>query len=226
MAQELSQSISHVATGAGVPTRCLITDMNQVLGKSVGNAVEMAECIDFLCNPQQAEPRLLELTIELAAHMLDISGAADTLDAARDKARDALNKGHAAQVFAKMVEGLGGPADLLEKPTLYLPQAPIVKPILAPLSGYVSAMDVRAIGMSMVSLKAGRSKAEDPIDYAVGLSNMVQMNDYVEQGQPIALAHVRSDDQLNMLNQQILKTIQLSPKACKTQALIKECYQA
>jgi thymidine phosphorylase len=87
-------------------------------------------------------------------------------------------------------------------------------------------MDVRAIGMSMVSLKAGRSKAEDPIDYAVGLSNMVQMNDYVEQGQPIALAHVRSDDQLNMLNQQILKTIQLSPKACKTQALIKECYQA
>ena len=226
MAQELSQSISHVATGAGVPTRCLITDMNQVLGKSVGNAVEMAECIDFLCNPQQAEPRLLELTIELAAHMLDISGAADTLDAARDKARDALNKGHAAQVFAKMVEGLGGPADLLEKPTLYLPQAPIVKPILAPLSGYVSAMDVRAIGMSMVSLKAGRSKAEDPIDYAVGLSNMVQMNDYVEQGQPIALAHVRSDDQLSMLNQQILKTIQLSPKACKTQALVKECYQA
>jgi len=70
MAQELSQSISQVATGAGVPTRCLITDMNQVLGHSVGNSVEMAEAIDFLLHPAKADARLLEITIELAAHML------------------------------------------------------------------------------------------------------------------------------------------------------------
>ena len=72
MAQVLSQSISQVATGAGVPTRCLITDMNQVLGRSVGNAVEMMECIEFLLNPAQADERLVDLTLELAAHMLDL----------------------------------------------------------------------------------------------------------------------------------------------------------
>jgi len=226
MAQELSRSISQVATGAGVPTRCLITDMNQVLGGNVGNAVEMAECIDFLLNPGQADPRLLEITLELAAHMLDICGAAESLDVARDKATTALNKGHAAQVFADMVVGLGGPSDLLEKPAYYLPQAPIVKPIIALQSGYVSAMDVRGIGLSLVSLKAGRSKADDPIDYAVGLSEMVQIGDYVEQGQALAVAHVRNADQLALVNQQIPSLIQLGAEASVAQALVKELYQA
>ena len=226
MAQELSQSISHVATGAGVPTRCLITDMNQVLGHSVGNAVEMAECIDFLLNPAQADPRLLELTIELAAHMLDLSGAAASLSDARNKASAALNQGHAAQVFADMVQGLGGPADLLEKPAHYLPQAPIVKPILASVSGYVTGMDVRGIGMCMVGLKAGRTKAEDSIDYAVGLSKMAQLNDYVEQGEVLALAHVRNDEQLHMVQQQLSSLIELNPKALGAQTLVKEFYQA
>jgi|TARA_B110000211_G_scaffold226620_1_gene280402 thymidine phosphorylase len=226
MAQELSQSISQVATGAGVPTRCLITDMDQVLGRNVGNAVEMAECIDFLLNPTQADPRLLDITIELAAHMLDISGVAGSLDVARDKASAALNKGHAAQVFADMVVGLGGPADLLEKPAHYLPQAPMVKPIVATQAGYVSAMDVRGIGLSLVSLKAGRSKADDAIDYAVGLSDMVQMGDYIEQGQALAVAHVRTDEQLDLVNQQLPSLIQLAPEAPAAQALVKEFYQA
>ena len=226
MAQVLSQSISQVATGAGVPTRCLITDMNQVLGRSVGNAVEMAECIEFLLNPAQADPRLLDITLELAAHMLDISGAAESLDIARTKATAALNEGYAAQVFADMVVGLGGPADLLEKPAHYLPQAPMVKPIVATQAGYVSAMDVRGIGLSLVSLKAGRSKADDAIDYAVGLSDMVQMGDYIEQGQALAVAHVRTDEQLDLVNQQLPSLIQLAPEAPAAQALVKEFYQA
>ena len=226
MAQVLSQSISQVATGAGVPTRCLITDMNQVLGRSVGNAVEMAECIEFLLNPAQADERLVDLTLELAAHMLDLSGVADNLNDAKDKASAALNQGRAAQVFARMVAGLGGPTDLLEKPQRYLPQAPIVKPILASHSGYVCAMDVRAIGLSLVTLKAGRSKADDAIDYAVGLSGMAQIGDYIEQGQPLAVAHVRNDNQLALINQELVNLIQLAPDASRLEPLVKEIYQA
>ena len=226
MAQVLSQSISQVATGAGVPTRCLITDMNQVLGRSVGNAVEMMECIEFLLNPAQADERLVDLTLELAAHMLDLSGVADNLNDAKDKASAALNQGRAAQVFARMVAGLGGPPDLLEKPQHYLPQAPIVKPILASHSGYVCAMDVRAIGLSLVTLKAGRSKADDAIDYAVGLSGMAQIGDYIEQGQPLAVAHVRNDNQLALINQELVNLIQLAPDAPRLEPLVKEIYQA
>ena len=226
MAQVLSQSISQVATGAGVPTRCLISDMNQVLGRSVGNAVEMAECIEFLLNPAQADERLVDLTLELAAHMLDLSGVADNLNDAKNKASAALNQGRAAQVFARMVAGLGGPTDLLEKPQRYLPQAPIVKPILASHSGYVCAMDVRAIGLSLVTLKAGRSKADDAIDYAVGLSGMAQIGDYIEQGQPLAVAHVRNDNQLALINQEFVNLIQLAPDASRLEPLVKEIYQA
>ncbi|MFT4650950.1 MAG: thymidine phosphorylase, partial [Flavobacteriales bacterium] len=175
------------------------------------------------------DPRLRDLTIELAAHMLELCGAADSLKLARDKASAALNEGHAAQVFADMVTGLGGPDDLLERPKHYLPQAPIVTPIKAKQAGYVSAMDVRGIGLSLVSLKAGRSKADDPIDYAVGLSAMVQIGDYIEQGQPLAVAHVRNDEQLALVNQQITSLIQLAPdapQASVAQTLIKDIYQA
>jgi thymidine phosphorylase len=128
-----------------------------------------------------------------------------------------------------MVVGLGGPEDLLERPQYYLPKAPVVTPIKALQSGYVTAMDVRGIGLAMVSLKAGRSKADDPIDYAVGLTAMVQIGDYVEQGQPLAMAHVRNDEQLGLVNQQVPSLIQLESERSEkpeAQALVKEIYQA
>jgi thymidine phosphorylase len=102
----------------------------------------------------------------------------------------------------------------------------MVKPIVATQAGYVSAMDVRGIGLSLVSLKAGRSKADDAIDYAVGLSDMVQMGDYIEQGQALAVAHVRTDEQLDLVNQQLPSLIQLAPEAPAAQTLVKEFYQA
>ena len=226
MAQELSQSISQVATGAGVPTRCLITDMNQVLGRNVGNAVEVLECIDFLLNPNQADPRLLELTIELAAHMLHLSGSADSLTLARQKASTALNAGHAAEVFGHMVAGLGGPSDLMQKPLHYLPQAGFIKPVKALQAGYVSAIDVRGVGLLLVGLKAGRSKADDVIDYAVGLTHMAQIGDYVEPGQTLAMAHVRNQEQLSLMSQQLPTLIQLAPSLGVATELVKDIYQA
>jgi len=142
------------------------------------------------------------------------------------KALAALNEGRAAQVFADMITGLGGPADLLDKPADYLPQAPLVKPVLAQVAGYVSAMDVRSIGLTMVSLKAGRSTADDVIDYAVGLTQLVQLGDYVEQGQPLAMAHVRDEAQLAMLNQYLPDLISLTPEVGGLNTLVKDVYQA
>jgi len=226
MAQELSQSISQVATGAGVPTRCLITDMNQVLGHSVGNAVEMVECIDFLLNPAAADPRLLSLTLDLAAHMLQISGVEADITSARRKASLALEQGHAAQVFADMVTGLGGPADLMQKPAQYLPQAPLIEPILATQAGYVSSMDVRGVGLSLVSLKAGRTKADDVIDHAVGLTRVVQIGQAIEVGQPLAYAHVRSAEQLQLLQGQLAQLIKIDAQVTPLPILVKEIIQA
>ena len=212
MAQELARSITDVATGSGVPTRCLISDMNQVLGHSVGNAVEVVECIDVLVNPSIADQRLLDLTISLAANMLQISAIDSDIKSATNKAIEALNSGHAAEIFARMVDSLGGPKDLLQNPKKYLKPMKVISPIKSIKSGFISAMDVRNIGMSMVSMNAGRTKSSDSIDYGVGLTNMAQIGQLVEKGQALAFAHVHNDDDAKILQQRINQAITISDK--------------
>jgi thymidine phosphorylase len=226
MAQELAQSIADVATGSGVPTRCLITDMNQVLGSSVGNAVEVLECIDFLVSPTQADKRLVEITLGLAAHMLQISGIETNLDHALSKAQKTLNNGAAAETFSRMVSALGGPNDLLQTPQKYLKPMTIVNPIKSTKSGYVTAMDVRSIGMSMVSLKAGRSKATDNIDHGVGLTSLVQIGQWIEIDQPLAFVHLHNTSDVSKIERELSQAITLSDTPPKESDMIYEILTA
>jgi thymidine phosphorylase len=202
MAQELAQSIAN--------------------GHSVGNATEVKECINFLIKPENANLRLLELTIELAAHMLQLSGIESDLEAARLKSQDALTSGKAASIFEQMISALGGPSDLLEKSHKYLVPMPIIEPIVSSSSGYVSEMDVRAIGLSMIHLKAGRTKSSDPIDHGVGLSDIIEIGKWVDKGEVLAIGHTRDKDQLNYLQETIPKLISLSDKRIEPPILIHE----
>ena len=137
MARELAESIVAVANGANLPTCALITDMNQVLGRAVGNSLEVAEALTFLRN-ENPEARLREVVLTLAQEMLDLTGLSGNPEAA-------LNSGRAMEIFARMVSQLGGPTDLAENAVLYLPRAPVSKPCSAIDAGTVSAMDTRAI---------------------------------------------------------------------------------
>ena len=222
MAQELAQSIANVSSKSGVPTSCLITDMSQVLGHSVGNAIEVKECINFLIKPENANLRLLELTIELAAHMLQLSGIESDLETARVKSQDALTSGKAAAIFEQMISALGGPSDLLEKSHKHLVPMPIIRPIAANSSGYVLEMDARAIGLSMIHLKAGRTKSSDPIDHGVGLSDIVEIGQWIDKGEPLAIAHTRDKEQLNYLQETIPGFISLGAKHIEPPTLIHE----
>ena len=213
MAQDVAKSIATVATNAGVPTRCLITDMNQVLGTTVGNSVEILECIAFLTSPSSAEKRLLKITLDLAAHMLNISGISPTLESGFNKAKRALENGSAAEVFEKMVSTLGGPKDLISSPHKHFASTPLIKPIVAEKSGVISSMDVRDIGLSMVAIKAGRVKSTDLIDHSVGLSNFVQIGDAISKGDTIAMAHVNSTSDFEMLQNRISKSVIISEAA-------------
>src|SRR6185503_11031619 len=115
-ARELAQAIVDVAAGNGLPARALITDMDRVLGRTAGNALEVRESIDHLTGAA-SDPRLVEVTVELCRELLALGG----IDA--DPAQ-ALSGGAAAERFATMVAELGGPADLLERPDDHLPTAP------------------------------------------------------------------------------------------------------
>ncbi len=188
MARDLASSLVQVANGAGLPTRAWITDMNQVLGRNCGNALEMLEALDFLSGRDQ-EPRLLLVTRTLCAEMLLLGGLAATREQALAKVDGALSSGQALERFALMVRALGGPADFVERASHYLAPAPVQLAVPADHDGWIDAMETRDIGLLVVTLGGGRHKASDGIDHRVGLAGMLAMGQPVVRGQPIATVH-------------------------------------
>jgi len=189
-ARALAGSLVAVAAGAGLPAQALITDMNQVLGHSAGNALEVREAIDFLSGIAR-EPRLLEVTLALAARLLCLGGLAAGLPEARAQALRALDSGAAAERFARMVAGLGGPGDLRQA-MLQLPAAPVQCDVPALQDGVLAAADVRAIGLAIVALGGGRRRAGDRVDPRVGLTQVLQLGCSVRKGDPLARVHAAS----------------------------------
>lgn len=192
-ASALAHSIVNTATGAGVATRALITDMNQILGTTAGNALEVVETLDYLTGKYR-EPRLHQLTLELGANMLLLGKRYQDKAAAIAALEHSLSSGKAAEIFAKMVSALGGPADLLERPDNYLAQAPVVVPVLAPQTGKLVYTDTVGLGMAVVRLGGGRSHPAQQIDPAVGFSNIVAAGTEVSAGEPIAMVHAATSE--------------------------------
>lgn len=188
-AREMADSIVSVANGAGLRTVGLLTDMNQVLGRSAGNALEVREAVDYL-HGRDIDPRLREVTSALAAELLVLGGLAKNVEAARGRIDDVLASGRAAERFAKMVASLGGPSDFIEKPEKYLRTAPVVRDFRLPGKGRIAAMDVFRIGLGIVEMGGGRTKPSDAVDHAVGLSNVTQIG---EEAGLAATIHARDE---------------------------------
>ncbi|CCO49319.1 thymidine phosphorylase [Vibrio nigripulchritudo SOn1] len=192
--EELAKSIVAVANGAGTKTTAILTDMNQVLASSAGNAVEVREAVQFLTG-EYRNPRLLEITLALCSEMLVLGKLADNTEDARKKLMAVLDNGKAAECFGKMVTGLGGPVDFVENYDNYLEKAEIIKPVYAKESGVVSSMDTRAIGMAVVAMGGGRRVATDSIDYAVGFDQFIRLGEVANSETPLAMIHARSEEQ-------------------------------
>jgi thymidine phosphorylase len=188
-ADELALALVEVAGGAGLPTVALLTDMDQVLGTTAGNAVEVREALDYLTGAHR-EPRLHEVTIALAASLLEQSGLADD---GRGAAEEALASGAAAGRFAAMAAALGGPSDLLEAPDRHLAAAPVTKAAAPERPGTVAAMDCRAVGLAVTGLGGNRRREDDTIDPAVGLTEIAPVGAQVGPDRPLAVVHAASD---------------------------------
>jgi thymidine phosphorylase len=192
-ARELAQAIVEVAVGNGLPTVALLTDMNQVLGRTAGNAVEVRESIDHLTGAAHDE-RLLEVTLALSAELLVLGKVCADVGAARAAAVGALESGAAAERFGAMVAALGGPAGLVEDPDHFLPRAPVIRAVDPWTPGVVAAIDVRAVGIAVVNLGGGRARESDLIDHSVGLTDVARAGERVGPGGgPLALVHARDD---------------------------------
>jgi thymidine phosphorylase len=184
-AQELARAIVDVAQGNGLPTSALLTDMDRVLGRTAGNAVEVRESIDHLTGAKSDE-RLRTITLALCEELLKLGGIADA-----DPAK-ALDSGAAAEHFARMVADLGGPGDILERD--HLPHAAVTVEAFPDESGVLERVDVRAVGVAIIGLGGGRARETDQIDHAVGLTEVAAPGERVGPGErPLALVHARDE---------------------------------
>jgi thymidine phosphorylase len=208
-ATQLAQSIVKVANGAGVPTQAIITDMNQVLGTSAGNAVEMYETVKYL-NGKQREPRLHAVVVALATSMLISAKVAATEDEAKTKINYALSSGAAAEIFSKMIAALGGPSNLMEAPWESMNKAKVIKDVVATHSGYISAMQTRDIGMSIVGMKGGRTANGQMIDHTVGFDRILPVGTVINRGDVVARIHAADDDQAAKASQEYLTALSIS----------------
>lgn len=225
MARDLANSLVTVANKAGLPTTALLTDMNQVLGDSVGNALEMLEAINFLQfteNGKNIEPRLLEVTLALAVEMLINGKICKNSEEAKKLIITNLNNGNALERFAKMVSLLGGPTDLIENPTKYLTNPPIICAVPAPRSGVVTKHLTRDLGIVLIELGGGRRKAVDKINHQVGFNKVAQIGTKVNTSDPIAVVFAHDEITAQMAMQEIQRCIIIEDVGLKTNPTIIE----
>jgi thymidine phosphorylase len=218
-AQLLANSITTVANDAGVNTQAIITDMNQVLGSTAGNALEMYETVKYLTGKLR-EPRLHQVVVTLAkAMLLNTKLASDDLDA-QSKVDHALASGKAAEVFGKMISALGGPADLLENPWRSMNKAEHIIEILAPSHGYISAMQTRDSGFSVVGLGGGRISNDQKIDHSVGFDRILPLGTLVNRADVIARVHASSQESAELACKQYIDAISFSNEPIKAPQVI------
>jgi thymidine phosphorylase len=224
-ARKLAESIVGVANGAGVKTSALVTDMNESLAGTAGNALEVLDAVKFL-KGEGNRPRLESVVMGLSAELLVLGGLARDRDQARRDLKKALDSGKAARVFGQMVSGLGGPADFVEKAETYLPQAEVVMEVLAEDEGWIHRIETRELGLAVVELGGGRLRAEDEIDHAVGLTELPQLGDRVSQGEPIGLIHARSKEEAERASLRIRKAVTVSQEQASGQPVVYEVIEA
>ncbi len=220
-AKNLAQSIVKTANALGTKTTAIITDMNQVLGNTAGNSVEVIEAIDYL-KQTNVDDRMHQINLALCAEILQQTNIASSKEDAINKLQANLDNGKALEVFAKMVSALGGANDFVENPNKYLPKANIIKPLFAPNSGYIQAMNTRNIGLSIIELKGGRTHPSQKIDHATGYSNFCQIGDIADNHQPIAYIHAQSEEDFLQASKSLLSNITIGQEKPQLASCILE----
>ena len=142
---------------------------------------------------ESGKQRLLDLVLELSGELLTLGGLSANAREGRTAAAAAIESGRAAERFARMVRGQGGPGDLVERPDSHLPAARLIQPVTIEQEGYVAAIDTRAVGMVVVRLGGGRHKAEASVDHSVGLSDLASLGQRVDAGDSIGLVHAANE---------------------------------
>lgn len=218
-ARELANSIIGTAARAGLKTHAVITDMNEVLGTTAGNALEIEESVLYLCD-EVRESRLDEVVIALCAEMLLVAGVETDRDVAAKRCNEVVANGQAAEKFARMVEALGGPADFVDNYAAYLPKANVIHPVHT--GGTVCAVDTRAVGNAIIELGGGRRQVGEALDLSVGFSHVASVGTELDENTPLAVIHAASEDDAANAERNLLAAVSVGQEAPADRPVICE----
>lgn len=189
-ALQLAESLHEVGTANGLKVTTLITAMDAPLGRAVGNSLEVIESIETLKG--RGPNDLTELSVLLAARMVKLAGLAATDEDATEKVNRALDSGAGLDVFRKCIERQGGDPRAIDDCDR-MPQAPKTENVATGIGGFIASLDAEKIGVAAMRLGAGRARAEDSIDPAVGVTLLAKPGDRVSPRDPLFTIHYRDD---------------------------------
>ena len=201
IARDLSNSLVRVAQGAGLQCEAILTDMNQVLGKSAGHTLEILECTNFLTN-QEKDKRLETITYELIASILMMSQKLSK-EEALIKINKVMSNGQAAEKFEKMVHALGGPSDILSSHEKHLEINAIKHDIFSTESGWVKKIKTRDLGLILIELGGGRKQVIDKINFNVGYNNVLRVGDKIDPTLPLLTVYTESENDYENVRKKI-----------------------
>lgn len=213
-ARKLAESLISTGKRLNRTCRALLTDMNQPLGRTIGNALEIQESLDILQGKGPEDVRTL--TLMEAAHMATAAKLHPDLESALAAATEALDSGKALAKFQELCRAQGGD---LGQP---LPEAKVKLPLLAPESGYVTHADAETLGRVALTLGAGRTSVEDQLDPGAGIDQLKQQGEFVEKGAPLCLLCAENETQVAAVREQALAAFTLAKEPCEPRKLIIE----
>ncbi len=185
-AEKLAHLMVKIGQGVGRKVAAVLSDMNQPLGDSVGNALEVKEAIATLHGG--GPPDFREHCLTIGGKMLELAGQATDLQEAKQRLTESLDNGQAWAKFVAWITAQGGNRQQLDAPDT-LPQAPLVASVPAPQTGYIAQIDAAEVGRTVVDLGGGRYTKTDSIDHRVGVVLEAKVGDYLTQGQPLLTIH-------------------------------------
>ncbi|HZH34233.1 MAG TPA: thymidine phosphorylase [Pyrinomonadaceae bacterium] len=220
--KELAEAMCATGTKCGVRTEAVISDMNQPLGKFVGNALEVYECIKILRGEiEKGFEETWELSLELTARMLVLTAVETDLKSARAKCLMKLQDGSALEKFRENIELQHGFPGICDKPESLLEKDLIQFEIKSPRAGFVSEIDAKAIGEAVTSIGGGRIKTDDTVDFQVGFSCEAKIGNEIKQGETIGILFCRDENQAVSVEEKLQKSYWISDEKPEVLELIK-----
>ncbi|MDU8929894.1 thymidine phosphorylase [Alisedimentitalea sp. MJ-SS2] len=219
-ARALATSLVNTANAAGCPTTAIISDMNQPLVPSLGNALEVAEVMRTLTE-QRGGP-MAELCAALGGVVLANAGLCPDVQDGANAIAACIRDGRAAEAFGRMIAAQGGPVQFVDNWQRFLPEATVIREVTARESGIIAAYQGESLGLTVVGLGGGRQVETDMIDHSVGLSDLLPLGSKVTKGQPIARIHASREDSANRAEAELRAAMTIAPKPADIPPLIHE----